>query len=430
MGYTCYFSPHQHKLLKMKVIFLVFAILSTVALALEEKPTEPTKCSAANQGRCPCGDEDKGFTTYTFWQGDEQRCFHVFFPPERKGEVLPVAVYSNCYAKDSLAGTQSLEPEKGRNGIKEINAAAARYGYAKIGISSPRGGWQGGNRTNENALNDDNHRCSDENSVDIAYVRKILQWVEANPDLDATRMWAWGFSQNSAFSTLIAFCFPNNFVGVFAAGFGMRLICEKPYGPGCSGQAGRNPPWKGEEWQLWDQEKPCTDCKYVPNYPCYNPARPMIGCAVEYTNDNIAVDTDWSGVSSSKFMYEALINEGHDGRLLRFSPNGDIKGKHKAPRNLVYWQVSCLGITEPCSEVCEGNFLKCIEEQNPTKASAQAAAFNKCIAPKLFNDMDGCTLDCAPTINMLWASETPTEALAENFGIGHIERPETSKCTV
>ena len=412
----------------MKVVFLVLAILSNLALAQQEKPTEPTKCSTDNQGRCECGKEDDGFTTYTFWQGDVQRCFTIFFPPARKGEVLPVAVFSHCYSMDRLTGTQSKSPRTG------ANKAAARYGYAKIGISTPNGNWKFGNAINDNVINDDNPRpCSDEDSLDIAYVRKILQWIEANPDLDATRMWAWGFSQNSAFSSLIGYCFPNNFVGVYAAGAGLRLTGEKPYGPGCSGQV-RKSDWKvckeeNKKCEVCYEEKPCTECQYYPIYPCYNPARPMTSCVVEYTNDNIAVDSQ-SGASSSRFMYEALIREGHDGRLLRFSPSGDIKGKHKDVKNLDYWKVSCLDITEPCSEVCEGNFLKCIEEQNPTKASAQAKAFATCMDPKLFKDMDGCTLDCAPTINMLWASETPTEALAENFGIGHIERPETSKCTV
>ena len=78
----------------MKVVFLVLAILSNLALAQQEKPTEPTKCSTDNQGRCECGKEDDGFTTYTFWQGDVQRCFTMFFPPARKGEVLPVG--SGC----------------------------------------------------------------------------------------------------------------------------------------------------------------------------------------------------------------------------------------------------------------------------------------------------------------------------------------------
>ena len=45
-------------------------------------------------------------------------------------------------------------------------------------------------------------------------------------------------------------------------------------------------------------------------------------------------------------MYDRLVQEGHDARLLRFSPNGDIPGSHQDPKNAQYWKVGCLGITE------------------------------------------------------------------------------------
>ena len=47
-------------------------------------------------------------------------------------------------------------------------------------------------------------------------------------------------------------------------------------------------------------------------------------------------------------MYDRLVTEGHDARLLRFSPSADgtIVGSHKNPKNDNYWQVGCLGITE------------------------------------------------------------------------------------
>ena len=45
-------------------------------------------------------------------------------------------------------------------------------------------------------------------------------------------------------------------------------------------------------------------------------------------------------------MYDRLVQEGHDARLLRFSPNGDIPGSHQDPKNSQYWKIGCLGITE------------------------------------------------------------------------------------
>ena len=50
-------------------------------------------------------------------------------------------------------------------------------------------------------------------------------------------------------------------------------------------------------------------------------------------------------------MYNKLINEGHDARLLRFSPNDGNPGGHKNIQNEEYWIAGCLGITESCSKV-------------------------------------------------------------------------------
>ena len=70
----------------------------------DEKPTEPTACTDANQGRCECADTSEGFQTYTFWLGDVQRCFTVFHP--RQGEAIPVMLAPNCYAQDKLQGLE------------------------------------------------------------------------------------------------------------------------------------------------------------------------------------------------------------------------------------------------------------------------------------------------------------------------------------
>ena len=166
----------------MKKVFLILALLA-LTLAQEEKPTKPTKCSATNQGRCECGNESVGITTYTFWQGDEQRCFHVYVPEELEDKVgLPVAVFSNCYAEDSLKDTDM-------KGLwTSGNKAAARYGFVRIAISSPRSAWVFGN---DNAISDQNPLpCRDEDSQDIAYVRIILDWVKSNPKLNEKKMYA------------------------------------------------------------------------------------------------------------------------------------------------------------------------------------------------------------------------------------------------
>ena len=85
----------------------------------------------------------------------------------------------------------------------------------------------------------------------------------------------------------------------------------------------------------------------------------MVNCLAEYTNDYISNDKQGLGYSTSINMYENMLEEGHDARLLRFSPSDDktIKGGHKTPKNSEYWQIGCLGITPLCSQVREHSHM-------------------------------------------------------------------------
>ena len=74
----------------------------------------------------------------------------------------------------------------------------------------------------------------------------------------------------------------------------------------------------------------------------------MVDCLAEYVNDGISVNQANPDVESSAiYMYDKLMNEGHDARLLRFSPSSDgtIPGSHQNPKNGNHWKVACLGIT-------------------------------------------------------------------------------------
>ena len=55
-----------------------------------------------------------------------------------------------------------------------------RYGYVRIGVSTPDGEWTFGNN---NVINDAHPMpCSDSDSKDIAYIRKIFDFIESHPD--------------------------------------------------------------------------------------------------------------------------------------------------------------------------------------------------------------------------------------------------------
>ena len=133
-------------------------------------------------------------------------------------------------------------------------------------------------------------------------------------------------------------------------------------------------------------------------------------------------------------MYEKLIDEGHDGRLFRFSPSADgtIKGSHKDVQNVEYWVLGCLGVTEQCSATCEAAFLECVESGDTSTAKNRTKTFAQCMDEKKFVSL-GCPADCSPTFDMLAASEMPTEYVFDNFGAGSgvaQDQPATSLCEI
>ena len=126
------------------------------------------------------------------------------------------------------------------------------------------------------------------------------------------------------------------------------------------------------------------------------------------------------------------MDEGHDARLLRFSPSANNDGGHREPENKDYWYIGCLGITPSCSIECELAFITCVEEQIlVSNAKNSADAFKNCIGNvNLFTSL-GCEENCAPTYPMLATSQEPTTAKFSNFGAGQETadpRPDSSRC--
>ena len=161
--------------------------------------------------------------------GEVQRCFTVFHPPSRASDALPVVLAPNCYAQDRLSGIEGL------NSKSDGNAAAIRFGFARIGLSTPDGHWTFGN---DGIVNDENPMpCSEEDSKDIPYLQSVFDFIDNNPDqFDASKIYAQGFSQNSMFSAYIGFCFNQKVLAVWQGGSGMAYTGLPPNLPGCQAQ--------------------------------------------------------------------------------------------------------------------------------------------------------------------------------------------------
>ena len=385
---------------------------------------------AQDKGHCECGNQDKGFTTYVFKVKEQTRCFTVYRPLSRQSEKLPIVLASQCYGQDRLSSFGMTNDRSGEN------KAAARYGFARIGLSTPDGGWTFGN---DGIVNDQNPMpCSEDESKDAAYVNKVFEFIKSNPSIfNIDKIYAAGFSQNSMFSAYIGFCHSDKVTGIWQGGSGLALSSQTEltlpamqahctasmyteFKKGCSSQTDA-----------------CPGCKYWPIYPCYQASKPMINCIADYNNDYIATSrTNPETVSTARNMYEAMVNEGHDARLLRFEPSADetIPGGHKDPQNTVYWQVGCWGMTEKCSSECEVSFIDCVGEESPSTGKEKAEAFSNCIAKDVFSSLKGCDSICSPTYKMLTESEEPyiKELSKGIFGAnneGSHPQPSTSKCS-
>lgn len=386
----------------------------------------PEICTEENKGHCECGDTSKGFTTYTFTVRDEKRCFTVYHPLNRLDEAIPVVIGSQCYGKDRLSSI-GMKSER-----TDENKAAARYGFARIGISTPDGGWTFGN---DGVVNNEHLMpCSENDSKDISYLKVVFNWIVWNSDkyLDS-RVYAEGFSQNSMFSAYLGFCFSEHVAGVWQGGSGMALNGLPPTLPGAQAQCTASM-YQSYGRQCTNQENACPGCKYWPIYPCYQPLRPMSHCIAEYDNDPISSGkTNPELYSSGRYMYDASIGEGHNAVFLRFSESADktIPGMHKNPKNVVYWEIACWGLTETCTSECEESFVTCVNDENPDSAADEVTAFQTCIEEYTFSRLKGCTATCSPTLGMMKASESPT-VIENEDGFGQTStahaQPKSSIC--
>ena len=115
----------------------------------------PVECNEDLCNKGKMGNKNKGFTTYTFvvqsQHGDlnpdwpRQEFFTVYRPMNRENESLPVVFTLQAYARNRLnyqyANFQKVNCNEQTREKCDENKAAQKYGYARILLSSPSGGW-------------------------------------------------------------------------------------------------------------------------------------------------------------------------------------------------------------------------------------------------------------------------------------------------
>jgi len=377
------YDTFRHPLMMMfKTPFVCLAVCAFHAHALD-KPTVPSVCTPSNQGSCECGDGD--VVTYVWWPGEHQRCIHT--SNLDGGTDLPVLVSVSAYGQGMLGGGQ----------VK----GAREYGYAAIGVGSTQNdgaGKFGLEFPNDGVVNARRPTpCGAADSREHAYLSDLFDFVEGRAGLDPSRVYVEGFSQNSMFVAYVGVCFADRVAGIWQGGSGLAKTGHVPVVPGKQGQC-RHSDFLAEGSKCC-RSAFCADCTWWPVYPrtCGNK---IVDCIAAYTNDGIACGTDW-------YMYEAMVAEGNDARLLSFSPSESVKGGHRNPQNQLDWIVGCLGVVDSCTDRCETSFLSC----------ASGRSFGQCSKDLKRGDLADCPETCAYTLGMLNASETPTATLSRGqFG--------------
>jgi len=371
-----------------------------------DKPTTPTLCTSANRGSCKCG--TRGIKTYVFWPGEYQRCIYTFIP-EDIGSPVPVLIHISAY------GGGNLFPQS------DLVTAAKYYGFAvfSLGSTGPMDGAGGFGLEfpNNGIINPDNPTpCSPEDSRDYKYIEGTLDFVDSLSSLDSSKVYFEGFSQNSMYAAYTSVCFADRVAGLWQGGSGLAKSFHTPVTPGFQGQCTASA--FSEDENSCCNDNFCTDCTWWPIYPRTCDGSKLIDCIATYTNDKIACGTDW-------YMFNAMVAEGHDARMLSFAPTNGLGG-HRNPANEFAWIVGCLGIVESCSSQCETSFLGCIESSEPDE-------FERCENELKEEQLNHCTAGCAPTLEMLKMSERPVVSLSEGkFGTrtGLTTNPQKPICDV
>ena len=348
-----------------------------------EKPTVPTVCTENNSGSCECSD-DVGFTTYTWWIEDQQRCFTTYVPPDIPGP-LPALLSLDCYVPSELSVC---------NPNNAMVQAANQYGFVGLCATSPDGNWQFGN---DGVANDANPTpCSEVDSKDIAYLTGIFSTLDALSTegvVDDSSVYAWGFSQNSMFSAYTAICFPDEIQGIWQGGSGLFVAGETNPLPQMEGACRKS------DFEVYGEDcvnlAPCDECQYFPAYPVSTDP-PLNTCIMMYEDDYLS--------DTALPMYERMLNEGHNPVLLDFPAIG--RG-HDQPLNEWAWMVSCLNMVPKCSAACAQSFLACMEGHNGQTPNARSEDFEACYGDGDYPGLAGCNPGCAATVSMLRVVEEP-----------------------
>ena len=346
-----------------------------------DRPATPTVCTDANRGTCACNDAP-GFTTWTWWVADQQRCATTYVPPAVSGP-LPVVISNDCYSSNGLGVCQSGS---------EMVEAAGRFGFIGVCTTAADGNWTFGN---DGVVNDDVPTpCAAADSKDVLYLDGVFGLIDAlaeSGEARADAVYAWGFSQNAMFTAWTAFCRPERIAGFWQGGSGLFVAGETNPLPQMEGACRRS------DFLEHDRDcvdvAPCEDCQYFPVYPAAS-TPPLSGCVSAYTDDFL--------FETVPPMAREMAREGHAPTELHFP---DIGRGHANPLLHWEWMMGCMQVVEACDDACAASVVACVDRRSGASAAAREADFLACAGEA--EGAEVCRPGCAPTLEMLRVVERP-----------------------
>lgn len=191
-----------------------------VLIGIAAFPTAAADVADIVQGtdpRCP-NRNNPGVESYVFEAAGIQRCFNVYRPEPTDGvEDAPQAVLMMAHGSGSNANLWC--------GKSEVRASFAALGVTLLCTSSAiidgdkrwRPPSEGSSVTNP-------YPCTEEDSIDLPYYERILDWIDSQPSkFDRERVFNGGFSQGSNFISYVSFCFPERLRGIATSGSGLKV---------------------------------------------------------------------------------------------------------------------------------------------------------------------------------------------------------------
>jgi len=287
--------------------------------------------SEGTDARCPSAGED--VQTYVFTSSGILRCFQVYKPSSASAAPVVIMAHGANGNSRSFCGNKGTKKRFAALGTALVCTAS----IAVEGDKKPRWRQPEFGSTVSNPF-----PCTESDSLDLPYFETVLDWIAAQHEFDAQRIFNGGFSQGSNFASYISFCFHSRLRGFATSGSGLKVNgpavewCSAYDDPEKSGECAVG---KRDGWSATEKSKgTCDDCRVFPIKPVVN--------ATDITGARLRVCINVGEGDTSRVHGSDQYRYYYEKAGLRTTFTIHPGEKHKMPLDWPAIYDECLGITE------------------------------------------------------------------------------------